>query len=75
MKTQIYQAKGLMPRVDGKNGGSHCRFLFREDHSPQERYDTFEAYVSDEQLGHIVKQGLNVLPKELVDSILNELED
>ncbi len=72
MKMQVYQAKGLAPRVDGRNGASHCRFLFREDHGPNEKYDTFEAYVSEEQLINTVKQSLRVLPRGEVDKIIEE---
>jgi hypothetical protein len=74
VKIQVYQSRNLSPRVDGKNGGSHCRFLFREDHAPQQQYDTFEAYLTEEQLAHVTKQSLKVLPQSVVDEIVGEFK-
>ena len=72
MNFGIYQSRALPPKVDGKQNGSHNRVLFREQHDRNSQYDTVTVFLSDEHLQSVVEQGLEQLPDELVDAILEK---
>lgn len=64
MQYGFYQSRSINPKVDGKNGGSHNRILFREQHQNQASFDTVQVFVTDEQLADLARQASDILGME-----------
>ncbi len=50
MNFGIYQAKHLNPKIDGKGAGTHNRVLFREQHDRNSAYNTFQIFLTEDQM-------------------------
>ncbi len=71
----IFQTRQLPPKVDGKNSGTHYRFLFREQKDPSHQHQTIQIFIDEDQIGSVIEQSLEVLPKEIAENICQNYLD
>ncbi len=57
----------MSPKMDGKNGGTHNRVLFREQHDRSSSFDTVQLFLTDDHLDDMIHEAAEILGYKLTD--------
>ncbi len=75
MNIQVYQAKRLPPRLDGKDGKDHYRMLFSEQSDRSSPHDTHTVYLQEDHVESVIQQAYAALPRTRRREMLSRLQE